>query len=383
MRIDPSLIAALFVTSAAVAQQTWTVPSGADLTSFIAAAAPGDTLQLSGTHPPFTLNKGLHLNGYGTQIVPAQGSPTTTTIQIPAGERASLSRIYFQSGTVVRGDVAIESCNSFLAGGTFTIASGTVLVRNCQFTGYGSLPLLVSGGTCSLVGCTAVGNDAQGSSSVNSAPGLRQTGGILWVSDCLVRGGSIGDRFGAPFGSSQPAFIAAGGQAFVVNSTLAGGGGTDYFGTLFFGSPAIFGGNQVEHARCSLAWGEFPNQGSPAGTARSVPDLVSIRTTGFPVMNFAFQVSAVAGASQQMLFLTSSLAPTATAHPLALQPVLGGGNGLVVERVLLTPAPGGALTSSFVIPFVPALLNTCVSWQAFQWNGTMVQASPIASIVIR
>ena len=379
MRVLPSFIAILTVTATALAQQTWTVPTGADLTSYIAAATPGDTLSLGGTHPPFTLTKGLHLNGYGTQIVPVQGGPTSTTIQIPAGERASLSRITFGSNTVVRGDVVVESCNS----GAFAIASGTVLVRNSQFNGYGSVPLQVSGGTCSLVGCSVVGNDADGSGSVNSAPGLRQTGGILWVSDCLVQGGSIGDRFGAPFGNSQPAFVSAGGQAFVVNSTLAGGDGTNYFGTLLYGSPAIFAGNQVQFARCSLAWGAVPNQGSPAGNALAVPDLVSIRTTGFPNMNFAFQVSAIAGASQQMLVLASSLQPTATAHPLAAQPVLGGGNGLVVERVLLTPAPGGALTSSFVIPFSPALLNTCISWQAFQWTGTLVQASPIVGVVIR
>lgn len=57
------LIALLFTVSIGRAQTVWYPPYDADLTSWIAQAAPGDILQLAGTHPNFTLNKGLTLVG--------------------------------------------------------------------------------------------------------------------------------------------------------------------------------------------------------------------------------------------------------------------------------------------------------------------------------
>ena len=79
--------------SVLMAQTTWTVPSGTPLGPTIAAAAPGDIIQLSGTHPGFDLTKGLTIRGPATiRMASAIPSTATTRVNVPVGQTASFQR---------------------------------------------------------------------------------------------------------------------------------------------------------------------------------------------------------------------------------------------------------------------------------------------------
>lgn len=88
------------------------------------------------------------------------------------------------------------------------------------------------------------------------------------------------------------------------------------------------------------------------------------------------------GPAQLPLFVAASLAPSAGAHPLVAQPVLGGGNGLLIQLTVLASAPGALATTATTVPNNPALRGVCVAWQAFQWTGSVFQASAIVAGVV-
>ncbi|MCC7062929.1 MAG: hypothetical protein IT456_09010 [Planctomycetes bacterium] len=382
-----------------MAQTTITVPNGADLAPYIAAAAPGDTLLLGARHPNFTLNKGLHLVGNGTVIEPQQASQLST-VQIPGGQRACLSNLQFPiwanlgssylwgSEMLIHGDVRLEGCSFSTMYGAMTVSGGNVLLRNCQlYADFGGDPLLVTGGVCSVIGTTATGNDGLQVymlGSHDASPGIRQTGGTLWIAHSTLLGGDVGDLYGQPVLSGKPALLVSGGTAFVVDSTLTGGAGTQYMGFPVPAKSAIQAlGGQVGYARCNL----FGGAGSPpapptTGNATSVPNLLAIQATGTMNQGSTFQIQATAGASGQILAIAASLETSVSTNPLAAQPVLGGGTNLIVQTVAAAPANGSIVTSSLSVPAIPALRGIFVTWQAFQWDSPLVQASPLVGSVV-
>lgn len=377
----------------ALAQTTISVPNGASLAPYIAAASPGDTLLLGATHPNFTLNKGLHLFGNGTVIQPAQYAPLTT-VQIPVGQRACLSGLQFPFGVDVgsmsiwgsnmqiQGDVRLENCSFSTMQGAMTVSGGTVLLRSCQlYADFGGDPLLVTGGVCSVIDSTATGTDGQQvyqMGSHDASPGIRQTGGTLWIARSTLRGGGVGYIYGQPSLTGKPALLVSGGTAFVVDSTLTGGAGTQYMGFPVPAFPAIQAGGQVSYARCNLIGGAGSPPAPPTtGNATAAPNLLAIRASGYMTQGNTFTIEATAGASGQILALAASLETSASPNPLAAQPVLGGGTNLVVQAVAAAPGNGSLVISSLTVPVIPALRGVYVTWQAFQWDSPLVQASPM------
>lgn len=381
-----------------MAQTTITVPNGADLAPYIAAAAPGDTLLLGARHPNFTLHKGLHLVGNGTVIEPQQASQLST-VQIPAGQRACLSDLQFPilanlgnmsfmgSEVLIHGDVRLEGCSFSTMYRAMTVSGGNVLLRNCQlYADFGGDPLLVTGGVCSVIGTTATGNDGLQVymlGSHDASPGIRQTGGTLWIAHSTLIGGDIGFMFGQPVLSGKPALLVSGGTAFVVDSTLTGGAGAQYMGFPVPAHSAIEAVGQVGYARCNLLGGAGSPPAPPTtGNATSVPNLLAIQATGTMNQGSTFQIQATAGASGQILAIAASLETSVSTNPLAAQPVLGGGTNLIVQTVAAAPANGSIVTSSLSVPAIPALRGIFVTWQAFQWDSPIVQASPLVGSVV-
>lgn len=393
-----SVLVAVSLSTAALAQATISVPNGADLGPYIAAASPGDTLLLGATHPNFTLNKGLNLFGGGTSIAPAQYSPLTT-LQIPAGQRACLSGLQFPFGLdvgsmslwgsnmLIHGDVRLENCSFSTMQGAMTVSGGTVLLRSCQlYADFGGDPLLVTGGVCSVIDTTATGNDGAQVYMMgdhDGSPGIRQTGGTLWIAHSTLTGGDVGYIYGQPSLAGKPALLVSGGTAFVVDSTLTGGAGTQYMGFPVPAFPAIQAGGQVMHARCNLIGGAGSPPAPPTiGNATAAPNLLAIRATGSMTQGSTFQVQAKAGASGQILVIAASLETSALPNPFAAQPVLGGGTNLVVQTVAAAPPNGSTVTSSLTVPVNPALRGLFVTWQAFQWDSPLVQASPLVGSAV-
>lgn len=389
---------AFFLTVSAPAQATIIVPNGASLAPYIAAASPGDTLLLGATHPNFTLNKGLNLFGSSTVIQPAQYAPLTT-VQIPAGERACLSGLQFPFGVdigsmslwgssmQIRGDVRLENCSFSTMQGAMTVSGGNVLLRSCQlYADFGGDPLLVTGGVCSVIDTTATGNDGQQVYQIGShdaSPGIRQTGGTLWIAHSTLTGGDVGFIYGQPSLAGKPALLVSGGTAFVVDSTLTGGAGMQFMGFPVPAFPAIQAVGLVEHARCTLIGGAgFPQAPPTAGNATAAPNLLAIRASGSMNQGATFQVQATAGASGQILVIAASLETSASPSLLAAQPVLGGGANLMVQAVAVAPANGSTVSSSLVVPVNPALRGVYVTWQAFQWDSPLVQASPMVGSAV-
>lgn len=386
------------VSSAAIsAQTTITVPNGADLAPYIAAAAPGDTLLLAARHPSFTLNKGLHLLGNGTVIEPLVS--TLSTVQIPAGQRACLTNLQFPiwaslgsmsmwgSEVLIHGDVRLQGCSFSTMYGAMTVSGGNVLLHGCQlYADFGGDPLLVTGGVCSVIGTTAIGNDGLQVymlGSHDASPGIRQTGGTLWIAHSTLLGGDVGDLYGQPVLAGKPALLVSGGTAFVVDSTLTGGAGTQYMGFPVPAKSAIQAVGPVSYARCNLVGGAgFPQAPPTTGNATSVPNLLSIQASGAMNQGSTFQIQATAGASGQILAIAASLETSASTNPLAGQPVLGGGANLFVQTVAAAPANGSIVTSSLAVPTNPALRGIFVTWQAFQWDSPLVQASPLVGSVV-
>lgn len=394
MRVAISgVLLATFLPVAVLAQATISVPNGASLAPYIAAAAPGDTLLLGATHPNFTLNKGLNLFGNGTTIQPQQYAPLTS-LQIPAGQRACLSNLQFPFGADVstmslwgsnmqiQGDVRLENCSFSTMQGAMTVSGGTVLLRSCQlYAGFGGDPLLVTGGVCSVIDSTATGADGAQVYMMgdhDGSPGIRQTGGTLWIAHSTLTGGDVGFLYGQPVLDGKPALLVSGGRAFVVDSTLTGGAGTQFMGFPVPAYPAIQAGGPVSYARCNLIGGAgFPPAPPTAGNATAVPNLLAIRASGYMTQGNTFTIEATAGASGQILAIAASLETFASPNPMAAQPVLGGGTNLVVQAVAAAPGSGSLVLSSLAVPVDPALRGVYVTWQAFQWDNPLVQASPL------
>jgi hypothetical protein len=296
--------------------------------------------------------------------------------------------LIFSGRDEIRGDVTLQAVSgtSYVTA-PVTVFSGAVLMRNCTMTGdHGAPGLSVQGGTCSVVACTMQGSDGlqlyQGP-DFDGAPGLSVSGGNVWLMGSQVRGGHLGWIYGVPALNNQPALVVSGNATVhVAQSTLVGGNGDAYVP----GSPAIeVISGVVRQARNTLTPGATqttPPVPATVGNVQAAPDLVGLAASGSLTVGGTFTLLATVGPAQLPLFVAASLAPSAVAHPLVAQPVLSGGNGLLIQLTVLAPAPGALATTATTVPNNPALRGVCVAWQAFQWTGSVFQASAIVAGVV-
>ena len=123
LRISNSLIAALILSGAAVAQRTWVVDQflrpGYDFVTIDAAvfaARPGDTVVVRrGVYQGFRVSKGIRIVGDGQAIVAThrRGPSPIVVSKIPAGQSLVLSRLSTTSFSSIQtvGQILITDCS--------------------------------------------------------------------------------------------------------------------------------------------------------------------------------------------------------------------------------------------------------------------------------
>ncbi|MCK5944121.1 MAG: hypothetical protein KAI24_19200, partial [Planctomycetes bacterium] len=269
--------------SIAAAQTVWTVPPGQPVGPTIAAASPGDIIQLSGTHPVFDLDKGLTVRGPAT-IEPSATlpAPIETSVDIPAGQVASFEQLVFQASynssgghggrVVVDGELSCEDCSfDAVTGqlqGTVELRTGVLALQRCDLQGVGGgAGLAILGGTCSAVDCTFAGAS---DGFWWPAPAIDVRGGVLMAAGITATGGYGGSLNGA-FLPGQAGLRRTAGRAVVVDSELRGGV------TFGPGGPAIAATTGVTIARTVLVDAAL----SPPSSGFTVdPDLPGIEISG-------------------------------------------------------------------------------------------------------
>ncbi len=392
----------LFCGASLAAQTVWNVPSGASLAPYVAQAAPGDVLVLGATHPPFTLQRGLVLMaGFGTcAIVDPAVTSITTTIQIPAGQHASIIGLSFQRAgwflvgqqVDVTGEVRFEDC-SFEAGqGTsaaLAVHGGNVVLQRCFVRSTPAIQpsnpqaMVLHAGLCSVADTTFVGaNGALGLttwSSVGPTPGLLQLGGVLVGSRITAAGGrGIYNSPATSWLPPEPGFFSAGGVSYLTDSTLQGGDGLAFIANS--GAVAIDAVGSVAVARCQLLVGLGASGPTTGGSVRTVPQLVGLVGGGAVVRGQSFVATAVAGSSQP-LFVAMSLPAGGRPVLPVVEPVWLAPGAVVLTMVL--PSVGDSVPVTFPLPNAAYLFGHGIACQAFQLDGLAVRASAVVGGVIR
>lgn len=377
----------------AIAQTTWYAPSGTDLTSLFAQAAPGDVVVLNGTYIGFQLTKGLVVIGNGSSII-GFGLPATWTvgITVPAGQQARFHGVtffatpgyhpYFGSPAMlampvrVNGNATFEACNfssiGFLLSSSNTslvVEGGTVVLNECSTRAVGVL-----GGAVSMTRCSVRGDDAWAAGTYPGVPvhvqagqaGLTQLGGTVLVSNCTLTGGQSVPVWWSP-PPAKEGFISFGGTAVLTDSTIVGGGYPS----------SLVGTAQTRFARCSLS-GNPPSSGPVA----SVPQLIGIRMDQGLQLGQTSSVTAIAGSDQLLGIVVCFDAATYVLPPFA-EPLFGDPGKM---DFVLFAAPGGAgdpVTAPITVPNNLRLRGFPVLLQALQLDGAIVRASAAVGGMIR
>ncbi|MFY9343574.1 MAG: hypothetical protein WAT39_13850 [Planctomycetota bacterium] len=269
---------ALTLGAAPPAQTVWTVNPGNPIQPAIQAASPGDVVVLTyGFYDPFYLDRGLTIRGNGAMVgsqVPPWGS---VTVAIPPGQVAHLDAINFFQGVspgsaigcpvALGGNVRVDRCtflsrtwapalsigNAQVVIGGSSVIAGVWTGSGVALQAFGSqITLRDSSVTGAWAGCHPSGCWTQfaatnaavfqnctvhaerttflgGSHMIapltgDGAAAIDDTGGILWLADCTVTGGS------SAAGNGATALVHAGTTPVELRSTqlIAGtpGGGT-------------------------------------------------------------------------------------------------------------------------------------------------------------
>lgn len=364
------LLIVSLLSAAAVAQQVWTVPSGASVQNAIAQASPGDVLVLQGTYYSFTVDKGVTILGNGAVIA----GPLTAgfAFQVPPGQRASVDNLTISApggGSVFVhfGDVALSN----VTGARYvTVRGASSRVHMQRMT----TQLRVDDGICAVTDCALVGISA---STIDSTAGLEQNGGVVLVSQSTMRGGAAGVGGFPPL--ARPASAAVrqvAGVAFVTDSTMVGGVGT----AAAAGGAAIDASGALFVARCSLQDDHLAV--APSNGQQLDATMVGMRCSAPPVRGASFVVTATAGNSLDLLAIVGGFDRTMYVAPPFVEPLVGN----PMQWVLLTavlPAAGAAVPVTVPVPNQAALQGVEVWLQAVQFAGSFVRASTAVGGAIR
>lgn len=361
----------LLATPVLAAQQTWNVPSGANVDTYIAQANPGDVLVLNGGYYYVNVTKGVTILGNGCAIA-------GVSFQVPPGQRASLS------------DANLTGIGFPLSGGGLSVASGTVALSNLSFQGRGlmtittgevvmqrisgSCSLLVGGGTCSIADSTISGSSATYDYSFGTGaaqPGILQTGGYLVVSHSTISGGN-GGTGGWPWTFYIPAAIGfrqSSGVAWMTDCTITGGAGLGAFDP---GGEAVQALGSTELARTTITDGAFAAATSSGW--QSTPVMVGMTSSAPPLLGTSFTVTAKAGSSPEPMGIIAGFTRYSNTVSPVLEPLFVDPTQFV-GLAITVPAIGGTLSSTVAVPNLPALRGAEVWLQAVQVDGTTLRAS--------
>lgn len=366
------LAAIALVTSLLGAQQTWTVPSGANVDTYIAQASPGDLLVLSGGYYVFTVSKGLTILGNGSSIA-------GVVFQVPPGQRASLSNVtmtgpgFPYSGgsiSVLGGQVALANVG-FQGRGRLDVTAGEVVVQGIS----GSCSLGVDGGRCSVTDSVLIGSSAAWDynfGSIAALPGLRQTGGQVVVSHSDLRGGD-----GGVGGSMFPIYLGAAaglrqdaGFAWLSDCTTTGGAGP----AALLGQPAVEASGTTAIARTTMTDGALA--AGPSSGWQAEPEMVGLTCSATPVRGTSFVVTAKAGTAQDVMGIVGGFTRYSNLVPPVVEPLFVDPSQMV-GLALSVPSSGGTLSTTVNVPNLVALYGSEVWLQAVQLAGVSVRASTV------
>lgn len=355
-------------------QATWNVPTGGNLDSVIAQAAPGDILRLSATgfYGPVTLNKGVTILGNGAQIA-------DVTCQIPQGQQASLGDVVMpytgpfsvNTITVVSGRVNLWNISN-LGEAMVAIGGGEVVIQ--RFSGRLSL----SAGRCWVTDSVLSGTSACISCSLGShqsSAAVLQIGGAINLSHCTLWGG-WGDSYLFAFYHASPGFAQSAGVAWMTDCTVQGGSG---FSGAQPGEAAISASGTMSIARTNLTEGNF---GPVSGGFQQTPEMVGMTCTGQPSRGASFTATASAGDSQDVMGIVGGFLRTSNFVPPIVEPLFGNQAQLVTLSVGMPPM-GGSLSATVTVPNVVGLLGVEVWLQAVQVAGVTMRASTVVGGTIR
>lgn len=378
-----ALLHFLLLTASLSAQTVWLVPDNTSVDAVIALAAPGDTVQLATTHPPFTINKGVHVVGApgGTSITylqpPNLPGPGSIVVAVPAGQRAVLRGVqvedsYFQ-GSASEGFLELRSGQCEVSevgvGGPIQVRGGNHVLQ--RITGPGTW-LNQSGGICSVADSTFHAVFRLSSPFGFGGVGVRQTGGLLLASHVSLRGTD-----GSGPDSAKSAMLATGGAAYLTDCTLQGGN----LGFAWFppAAPALVGNQLVHFARTTLTDGV----GAPPSSGYSVePAMVGLSCQGVPTLGGSFTAVATAGTSQQALGMIGGFEAAPATVASFVEPLFGSPGNLIPVLVAF-PAPAASVSATVNVPNVLALRGVSVWLQAAQIDGAQIRASVVVGGSIR
>lgn len=382
----------LFTLLAAVsvgrAQTVWHPPNDADLTTWIAQAAPGDILQLASTHPNFTLDKGLTLLGpsfiHGVPFGPL-ASGSYVAVSVPAGQQARLVGLTLDSAATgysiapallsTTGDVSLESVS--VHQGKLTAGPGVVWLQNCTLVGlYGvtATALELQGASCVMSACAVTGGSINLQFGGSAGPAIAQAGGLLVASHVTAVGGAAP----IPLGPGQPALLQGSGVAFVTDSSLAGGAGAAPAAGMQGGN-AIQTAGSVSVARTTLVDGA--NALAPSTGYQLAPQMVGMTIAGFPARGQSFTATAKTSGGQ-LLGIVGGFGNTLQSVPPIVEPLFGTPQNLVT-LALAIPVAGVPVTATVAVPNQVSLFGVGVWLQALQLAGSEIRASAVVGGTIR
>jgi hypothetical protein len=378
------------------AQQTWPASTQEEFLAALAAAAPGDIVQLapSGEFNDFTLTKGLTIRGPATiGNVYGMGNGRRFA-RVPAGQVAQFVDLTFapdpppvigysaQGSLEVSGVVRFDRCE--LRGSAFAAAliavDADVVVTHCSIRGQdGAAGISALRSHLSLTDTSVEGAGALRGplGSGPAKPGIAcSDGGSLHASHVEVRGGRGGDW--QVYGFALPASaIESDVDTWLTDSTAVGGSITGPYP----GADAVVG-SAIAYARCTFIGGEGTPPGEPfAGRVRLDPTLLGATSSSALRLGAPVTMTFVTGGMLDIVVVACTRLGPARALPVVTQPLwLGAPPVLFGCR---WNAPFGSVSCTFVVPADPALANRSLDLIALRWGGVGLEASPLLGGVMR
>lgn len=389
--MHPTPIAVVFplLLSAVAAQTVWNVPSGTSVDAAIALAQPGDVLVLSGSYPPFTLDKGLTLRGPATiQRLNGFVNIRRTRLTIPAGQRAHLSELSFERTYTalgpsshevdVSGDASFDGCTFEVRGlpRGFEVTAGNVSLQRCSIEARSGDAFVLLGGVASLTDCSV---SVQNPSDELPAPAVVVEGGTLVASRLQATGGT-GVISNITLVPGQPALRQTAGAAWITDSVLTGGAPSVFFQVTAAG-PGIEGAGGVTIARTQVVAGGT-NPSGPSTGFSIAPELVGIASSAELVRGTTVDVVATPGTAGLLLGMGASFSLASAQTPLVPQPLFGA-PGPIVPVLLTVPISGQPVTLTVAVPNLPALAGQSFWFQACELTPAGLQGSAVVGGVVR
>lgn len=385
--------AALIVAASACAQQTWTVAMqpgpGVDFTDIaaaVAAAAPGDRIEVYGTtsstptYAPFIVDKALDVEAIDAALVRwlrVENLPAGQTVRI-AGFRCQPTPTYQTpnecllirdcEGTVLLSGLEVRNrTGDYLEGFVLRDADAVVLQDVTSLGRYGGLnsggpALLTMRSGCSMVRTTLTGG--YGGSSASSAagydggPGLMIDAGSILAADCVIAGGTGGWGF----------FFCGDGGTAVVNSSTPAGVATLLSCTITrgVGLPGCSSDGDAVDGLVRIA-SDCAVTGALQNGAASVPPVTLLQTTADAMLGSNLDLTLV-GSAGTFFWVVVAGGGGHQLIPGFAEPVLVTANWLPLASGFLS---GTTTALSWPVPNVPQLSGLLLWFQAaaFEISG--------------